>query len=279
MVANRPDWLPADADTEQPSIARMYDFLLGGERHVEADRDVARQAVAAAPGIKLLIFENRKFLKRVTRHAVERGLDQILDIGSGILAKGNVHEVAHRINPRARVVYVDIDPVAVARGRELLAGEPRAAAVRGDVTDPAAILRSPDVNALIDFARPVALLMLNVLHFVPPHTVEPALDAYRAALAPGSLLSITHGTADGLGGRPPAIADVYARAFGQMTMRTGAQLRTLFGDFELVEPGIVDLPRWRAEPGSLAERVGAVHCYGAAAVKPPPETPAAPEPR
>jgi hypothetical protein len=269
MAIDRPAWLPDDADTERPSIARMYDYFLGGTRHVEKDREVAREAHRAAPGIKILILENRKFLQRVARLAAESGISQFLDIGSGILARGNVHEVVHAVNPDGRVAYVDIDPVAVTRGRELLAGDPRTVSVRGDLTEPGDILGDPEIRGLLDFSRPVALLLLNVLHFVPRQSVTPAVAAYRAALAPGSLLSVTHGTADTLGGVPPAIAEVYGRAFGQMEMRTAAEVAGLFGDFELVEPGIVDLPQW--QPGATAlkpSRAGLVHCYGAAAFKP-----------
>lgn len=265
--STRPDWLPPEADPQRPSIARMYDFFLGGSNHLEVDREVAREAVAAAPGIKFLIWENRKFLKRVARFAAELGIDQYLDLGSGIPARGNLHSTVQAINPQARVVYVDIDPVAVARGEQMLADNPYGAALQGDLAEPARILAQPAVRDLIDFSRPVALLLLNVLHFVPFDKVEPAVAHYRSVLAPGSLLALSHGTADLHAQDPSGITEVYARAFGQMAMRNRDQVAALFGDFELVEPGIVDLPQWRPEPGSLGSRLGPVNCYAAAAIK------------
>jgi S-adenosyl methyltransferase len=267
MDTTRPDWLPPDADTQRPSIARMYDFFLGGSRHLEVDREVAREAVAAAPGIKLLIWENRKFLKRVGRFAAEAGIDQFLDLGSGIPARGNLHTVVQAINPQARVVYVDIDPVAVARGEEMLSGNGYATALQGDITRPAPILAAPELRKLIDFDRPLAVLMLNVLHFVPFDAVEPAVAEFRAAMAPGSPLAISHGTNDLHGGDPSGISEVYARAFGQMCMRTRAQVEALFTGFTLVEPGIVDLTEWRPDAGSFGGRLGPVNCYAAVGIK------------
>jgi hypothetical protein len=267
VETTRPDWLTDDSDTTKPSIARMYDYFLGGSRHLEIDRAVAAKAVEAAPGIKILIWENRKFLKRVGRWAASRGIQQFLDLGSGIPAGGNLHTVVQQLNPSARVVYVDIDPVAVARATELLADDPYAAALQGDVTEPAAILASAPVRELIDFDRPVAVLLLNVLHFVPYAAVEPAVAAFREVLSPGSALAITHGTGDLASTDPTGISKVYAEAFGHMTMRDESAFGTLFGDFELIEPGIVDVPQWRPDSG-LAARMGPVNCYAGVAVRP-----------
>jgi lysophospholipase L1-like esterase len=266
----RPDWAPAEADVDAPSIARMYDYLLGGTRHTAADRAVAHAAVAAAPGIKLTIWENRKFIKRAVRHVVDRGVTQILDIGSGIPARGAVHDVARRIDPDVKVVYVDIDPVAARRGAELLDGISGTASVRGDLTAPDELLARPETAALLDFDRPVALLLVNVLHFVDPAKVAPALATYRARLAPGSFLAITHGTADG-DDHAGGISEVYAGAYGHMTMRSKAEVAGLFGDFELVDPGVVQLPDWRPGPSPLSSRLGtrfgAVNCYAAVGIK------------
>jgi lysophospholipase L1-like esterase len=269
-TVERPEWAPAEADVDRPSIARMYDYLLGGTRHTAADRAVAHAAVAAAPGIKLTIWENRKFIKRAVRYAVAQGVTQILDIGSGIPARGAVHEVARRIDPAVRVVYVDIDPVAVRRGTQLLAGTPGSASVRGDLAEPEEILTHPEVASLLDFGRPVALLLVNVLHFVDPAKVAPALAVYRDRLAAGSLLAITHGTADGED-RAGGISEVYAGSYGHMTMRTKTEVGELFGDFDVVDPGVVQLPEWRPDPSPLSSRlgtqVGAVNCYAAVGVK------------
>ncbi|MFD0689914.1 SAM-dependent methyltransferase [Actinomadura fibrosa] len=279
VAVPRPGWAPDEADVERPSIARMYDYLLGGTRHTAADRAVAHAAVAAAPGIRLTLWENRKFIKRAVRYAVGRGVDQILDIGSGIPARGAVHEVARRTDPSVRVVYADTDPVAVERGAELLAGTPGCASVRGDLTEPGKVLALPEVASLLDLDRPVALLLVNVLHFVDPDLVGAALAEYRDRLAPGSLLAITHGTADGTGATDGAadgaasLSDVYAGAYGHMTMRTRDEVTALFGDFTLVPPGVVDLPDWRPAPSPLSARLGgragSLSCYAAVGVKGP----------
>jgi len=263
-------WATEDSDFSQPSIARMYDFLMGGEHHTQTDRDVARDAMAAAPKIRLMIWENRKLIKRVVRDLVKGGTTQILDIGSGIPARGAVHDVAHAVNPDVRVVYADIDPVAAARGTELLAAKPFCASIQGDLADPAAILGHPEVLSRIDFTEPVALFFFNVLHFLGKDEVTSALQTYRDTLAVGSPLAISHGTGD-IDDRGSAISDVYAGAYGNANWRTREELALLFGDFELVEPGIVLLPDWRPEPSPLSSRLGgsgaAVNCYAGVAVK------------
>ena len=265
-----PDWAPESADFDKPSIARMYDYLLGGTRHSTKDRAVAEEAVAAAPGIKLTIWENRKLIKRITRYAAAQGITQILDIGSGIPARGAVHTLAHAINPAIKVVYVDIDPVAAARGAELLADTPNGASAQGDLSKPHEILALPEVTSQIDFGKPVALFFLNVLHFLDPAAVQAALAVYREKLAPGSLLAISHGTADE-DDHSGGISKVYADAYGHTHMRTKEELAELFGDFTLIEPGVVQLPDWRPEPsplsGSLDLKVGAVNCYAAVGIK------------
>lgn len=265
-----PEWAAEGSDFSRPSIARMYDFLLGGTRHTEKDREVARDAMAAAPMIKLTIWENRKLLKRVVRELVGRGITQILDVGSGIPARGSVHEVAHAANPDVKVVYVDIDPVAAARGAELLAGKPSCASIQGDLTKPGEILGHPEVVSHLDFTQPVALLFFNVLHFLGKDEVSSALDVYREALPSSSYLAISHGTGD-IDDRGNAISQVYVGAYGHLNWRTKDELRQLFGDFTLLEPGVVLLPDWRPEPSPLSSRLGArgaaVNCYAAVGIK------------
>jgi hypothetical protein len=269
--ATVPEWVVDGSNLSRPSIARMYDFLMGGTRHVEADRDVARDAVAAAPMIKLTIWENRKLIKRVVRELVAAGITQILDVGSGIPARGSVHAVAHAIDPAVKVVYVDIDPVAAARGAELLADKPHCTAIQGDLTKPESILGHPELTSHLDLTRPVALLFFCVLHFLDKGEVSAALDAYREALAPGSYLAISNGT-DEIDDRGTAISQVYARSYGHMSLRTKDELRLLFGGFEMLEPGIVLLPDWRPDSSPLSSRLGArgapVNCYAGVAVKP-----------
>jgi predicted DNA-binding transcriptional regulator AlpA len=264
-----PSWAVDGADLDSPSIARMYDYLLGGSRHAEADREIAHDAVRAAPRIKLTIWENRKALKRMVRYLVGEGITQILDIGSGIPARGAVHSVAQAMNPEVKVVYVDIDPVAAARGADVLANDPNGASVQGDLTQPERILALPEVTSMLDLSRPVALLFLNVLHFVDPVKVTAALAVFRDALAPGSYLAITHGTGD-QSADGDDISKVYAGAYGFAHWRTKEELVDLFGDFQLVEPGVVELAHWRPEPSPLSGAFisgGALNCYAAVGVK------------
>lgn len=264
-----PSWAVDGADLDHPSIARMYDYLMGGSRHAEADREIAHDAVRAAPRIRLTIWENRKALKRMVRYLVGEGITQILDIGSGIPARGAVHSVAQAMNPEVKVVYVDIDPVAAARGADVLANDANGASVQGDLTQPERILALPEVTSMLDFDKPVALLFLNVLHFVDPVKVTAALAVFRDALAPGSYLAITHGTGDqSTDGED--ISKVYAGAYGFAHWRTKEELVDLFGDFRLIEPGVVQLPEWRPEPSPLSGafiRGGALNCYAAVGVK------------
>lgn len=264
-----PSWAVDGADLDHPSIARMYDYLMGGSRHAEADREIAHDAVRAAPRIRLTIWENRKALKRMVRYLVGEGITQILDIGSGIPARGAVHSVAQAMNPEVKVVYVDIDPVAAARGADVLANDANGASVQGDLTQPERILALPEVTSMLDFNKPVALLFLNVLHFVDPVKVTAALAVFRDALAPGSYLAITHGTGDqSTDGED--ISKVYAGAYGFAHWRTKEELVDLFGDFRLIEPGVVQLPEWRPEPSPLSGafiRGGALNCYAAVGVK------------
>jgi hypothetical protein len=256
-------------DFDRPSIARMYDYLMGGSRHAEADREVAHHAVHAAPRIKLTIWENRKALKRIVRYLVGEGITQILDIGSGIPARGAVHSVAQAVDPAVKVVYVDIDPVAAARGVELLVDNPNGASAQGDLSEAEQVLALPEVTSMLDFSKPVALLFLNVLHFVDPVRVTAALAVFRDALAPGSYLAITHGTAD-QNNDGDDISKVYAEAYGFAHWRTKEELVELFGDFQLVEPGVAQLSDWRPEPSPLSGaflKGEALNCYAAVGIK------------
>jgi hypothetical protein len=245
---DRPSWAPTEVDLTVPSVARVYDYYLGGSHNFESDRVFGDRAMAAMPGLRQMIRDNRDFLRRVVRHLCADGVDQFLDLGSGIPTVGNVHEVAQEARPGARVVYVDHDPVAVAHGRSLLAGEDAAAAVLGDVRDPAAVLRSALATGLLDPDRPLGVLMIALLHFVfdddrPNEIIAGYLDAF----APGSHLAITHGRADG----PQDIKDaakVYDRSRSPARLRTAAEVRGLFDGLTLVDPGVVVIPKWRPDP-------------------------------
>lgn len=247
----RPAWAPRSIDITVPSVSRMYDFYLGGSHNFEVDRKAARKAMEFMPGLPKIMQANRAFMRRAVRFAAGEGIAQFLDIGSGIPTFGNVHEVARAADPGARVVYVDHDPVAVAHSREVLRGNDRADVVAADLLGPRDILESPEVERLIDLNRPVALLLVAILHFV-----EDADDPYaavaelREALAPGSMLVLTHASYEGVP-LPPERAegavDVYRNTRNPLIMRTREDIARFFEGYDMVEPGLVPMPRWRPE--------------------------------
>ncbi|WP_024806560.1 SAM-dependent methyltransferase [Nocardia sp. BMG51109] len=244
-----PDWSPDDIDPNVPSSARMYDYVLGGFNNFEVDRKLADWVSETMPEVAQGARDNRAFLRRVITHLVtERGVGQFLDLGSGIPTAGNVHEIAQRLVPGTRVAYVDIDPVAVRVSRQLLAENPDATAVRGDLTDIEPILADPEVRALLDFTRPIAVLLVSVLHFVPdsarPRSV---IERLRNALAPGSFLAISHFTHEGREDYAKRIVAMSRQTPTTTNPRTRARIEDLFGDFTLVAPGLVDVTEWHPE--------------------------------
>ncbi|HWG27830.1 SAM-dependent methyltransferase [Actinospica sp.] len=257
MTQYRPVWAPDGVEIEKPSTARMYDFYLGGSHNFAADRQLAARTIEAWPDVPHLCQANRAFLRRSVTHLASLGVDQFLDLGSGIPTAGNVHEVVHAINPDARVVYVDADPVAIAHSKALLAQVPEAAAVYADLRDPDAVLDSPEVAGFLDLARPVALLMFAALPFVPDSD-DPAgiVAAYRDKTAPGSYLALSHGTGDY---RPEAVRrveDVYTQASHAMRLRSRDDISALMDGYELLDPGLVDIILWRPDPQSPPDPLG-----------------------
>ncbi|MYS42997.1 hypothetical protein GTY23_17485, partial [Streptomyces sp. SID5998] len=183
------------------------------------------------------------------RFLVESGVRQFIDLGSGIPTQGNVHEVAQAACPGAKVVYVDNDPVAVAHSEALLADNPDATIVAGDIRDPAGILSAPRLRELIDFDRPVAVLMITILHFITPRE-DPAgiVAAFREALPAGSWLALTHATDEDRPDTAAAVGQLYRdRATSPVTARSRAEIESLFTGFELVEPGLVYVPLWHPD--------------------------------
>ncbi|MFD9334347.1 SAM-dependent methyltransferase [Streptomyces sp. NPDC060028] len=247
----RPAWAPPGIDISVPSVSRIYDYYLGGSHNFEVDRQAARRAMEFMPGLPKIMQANRAFMRRAVRHAVAEGVTQFLDIGSGIPTFGNVHAIAQAASPEARVVYVDHDPVAVAHSQAVLAGEDRTAVVAADLRKPRDILGAPEVARLLDFDRPVALLLVAVLHFLEDADDPYALVAeLRDALAPGSMLVLTHASYEGI----PLSEDVAGGAVGvyrdirnPLVMRSGEEISRFFDGFELLEPGVVAMPNWRPD--------------------------------
>jgi SAM-dependent methyltransferase len=247
-------WIPEGVDRERPSIARIYDFYLGGSHNLPADRAAGAKVVEVMPELPDVMRVNRAFLRRCVRHLVsEGGIRNFLDLGSGIPTVGNVHEIAQDVDPAARVVYVDSDPVAVAHSREILAGNERALIVEGDLRDATAILADPEVNRLLllGLGEPIALLMSAVLHFVPDDAEATALvKSYRDALAPGSYLLVSHaGRAPATVQRATEATEAYSRTVAPMKLRSIEDVTAMLEGFEIVDPGVVYCSQWRPNPG------------------------------
>jgi SAM-dependent methyltransferase len=251
----RPDWAPETIDIERPSVARMYDYYLGGSHNFAVDRAAAQQMIAAVPEAPLMAQANRAFLRRAVRFLIDAGIRQFLDIGSGIPTVGNVHEIAQEAAPDARVAYVDIDPVAVAHSRHILSGNDLAAVVQEDLRRPRAILDHPQIRSLIDFDEPVAVMIVAVLHFVPDSD-DPAgiIKTLRDALVPGSFLALSQASDDGRGADERQDAeDVYRRTDNPLSVRGRTEVAGFFDGFTLVEPGVVWVPEWRPDSPESAE--------------------------
>jgi S-adenosyl methyltransferase len=241
---------PPGIDPTVPSTARMYDFWLGGKDHFAVDRTAALEVSAAAPEVKTMAVENRKFLRRAVRYlAAEAGIVQFLDIGTGLPTQGNVHQVAQQVNPDARVVYVDNDPMVLAHSRALKTSG-NTAVIEADLRDPAAILNHPRTLELIDFRQPLAVLLVAVLHFIGPDD-DPygIVGLIQEAMAPGSYLVVSHVA----GGIPNGSAAKAAEDYYQKNVAPGSTLRDrdeilrFFTGLELVEPGLVQVPYWRPD--------------------------------
>jgi hypothetical protein len=254
---NGADREPPEIDTDVAHVARVYDWLLGGTANFKVDREAASRAYTAWPGgidgVRADAKAHRALLGRVVRRLVlEEGIRQFLDIGTGIPKQDNVHEVAQREAPEARVVYVDNDPIVLAHAHQLLRGTAEGATryIFGELRQPAVILEA--AARTLDFSRPVAVLLFGVLHFFPPDD-DPAGIAGEllAPLAAGSYLALSHLAADVSG-------DEMAETFGRLNalmaesvvLRGREEVTGLFGGLELVEPGIVQLPQWHPEPGA-----------------------------
>jgi O-methyltransferase involved in polyketide biosynthesis len=246
---------------DKPSAARIYDYYLGGFHNFAADREAAARALAVRPDGALIAQANRAFLHRSVRYLVDNGIRQFIDLGSGIPTAGNVHEVASE----AKVVYVDIDPVAVAYSQTILAGDDRAAIVQADLRRPDKVLKSPITRGLLDFDQPIGLLMVAVLHFVAD-AANPAglVAAYRDAVPTGSALAIAHGTPDERPEEAAQVTAVYKDTASPATFRTKAQIEAVLAGWDIVEPGLTWLVEWHPDwPDDLDDDPSWCANYGA----------------
>ncbi|HEU5156641.1 MAG TPA: SAM-dependent methyltransferase [Streptosporangiaceae bacterium] len=255
-------------DPCQAAPGRMYDYLLGGKDNFAADRELAERLVAVAPHSRWIVRQNRAFVERAVRYCAERGLRQFLDLGCGLPTTDPVHEIARRVDPTCRVVYVDNDPVIARHAQALLAASTTGvAAIRRDVRRPKEILCHDDVRALIDVTRPVAVLLAAVLHNVTDDDDPAAIVAHAMAdLAPGSHLVLSHPTHDVLPGQAARAKELYRCTGAPLVTRSRHEVGALFAGLELVAPGLVFTAEWRAE--REIDRPGLSGMYAAVARKP-----------
>jgi SAM-dependent methyltransferase len=231
----------------------VYDALLGGSHNFEVDRRAAAHGAAMVPDLPASAAANRRFLRRAVSFLADSGIRQFVDVGAGIPTVGNTHEIVQEIDPSSRVVYVDIDAVAVAHATAILTGNDRATAIRGDFRAPEPMLDAVKQTGLIDLSQPVGLLMVAVLHLVPDSGGPAAAVAeLRSAIAPGSHLVISHLTS---AERPQETArlssEVAQRDRVSLVFRSREQIESFFGDFELAAPGLTKLSDWRPDPAEV----------------------------
>lgn len=230
-----------------PNIARIYDALLGGKDNYAVDREAALALTAAIPGAARAARDNRAFLGRAVHYlASECGITQFLDIGSGLPTAMNTHDVAQAVNPRIRVVYVDSDRVVVSHARALLAKAPCVLAVEDDVRFPRQLLGRKDVRSFLDFRKPVAVLLVAVLHFLDGCEPWQVIEAITKRIVPGSYVVISHVTGDQISPEAESRArDIYS-GFTQGTARSYASIMTFFDGLKLADPGLADVAAWRS---------------------------------
>jgi hypothetical protein len=228
--------------------ARRYDYWLGGKDNFAADRESGDAIAEKFPAIRTAVVENRRFLRRAVAYlSREAGIRQFLDIGTGLPTASNTHEVAQSIAPDSRIVYVDNDPLVLAHARALLTSDPAGATayVDADLRDTDRILADPTLRAVIDLNRPVALMLLAILHFLPESDDPYAIVRHLTGSLPsGSYLVASHATSDYL--PPELVSDISAGRHGQGRLRTRAEIAGFFDGLEVIEPGVVPVAEWRA---------------------------------
>jgi hypothetical protein len=258
---------PPEIDIGIAHPARMYDYYLGGKTHFAADREAADRVLAVLPEGRDMAIANRAFLGRAVRFLAARGISQFLDIGPGIPSPGSTGDVLGSIGHDARIVYADNDPIVVAHARAILADSSRTSVVHADLRDPE-LLAGPEIRRVLDFTRPVAVLLVAVLHFIrdqedPFRIVRDIKDA----MAPGSYLALSHGTGDFSPRRATAAVRGYDQAASPFVLRSGKQVERFFDGLDLVDPGLVQLPFWRPD-GAVGPDPAKIWLYAGVARKP-----------
>jgi O-methyltransferase involved in polyketide biosynthesis len=227
-------------DTTRPNIARVWDYWLGGKENFAADRELAQKMLAVHPVSAQMARENRQFLGRAVSYVAACGVRQFIDVGAGLPTALNTHDIARRVDPEARVAYVDNDPIVILHANNLLARSPGVIAVPGDMRDPGRILADAGLVELIDLAEPACVIMSGVLHFTDAGTARDVAAAFAGALAPGSYLIISVGSGNRFEGDNFTSAYTAAR----ITIHSLEEIQSFFGGLELVPPGVVSVRCW-----------------------------------
>lgn len=260
-------WLHPPNDLSRPSVGRVYDYLLGGSSNFSVDRQFARELRSVFPGANEFARLNRLLLQRVVRFLADHGIRQFLDIGSGFPTVGSVHEVAQQVAPECRIAYVDLESIAIAQNELVLENNDRAMVIRGDMREPEKLLASPKLRRFLDTDEPIGVLMLATLHFLDSDAAPEALiERYRALLAPGSYLAVSHATNIQHG--IASAARMYRNTPYPATLRTKAQISDLLCGFDLVDPGVVFSSQWRPDSPEDARQPERSAAYAAVGHKP-----------
>lgn len=252
-------------DPSVPNVARIYDAFLGGKDNFGPDREAAQRLTALLPDAPLAARQNRLFLQRAVSLIAGQGVTQFVDIGSGLPTVQNTHESAQAESPGCRVAYIDYDPVVVAHAQAILAADENVMAAGGDLREPREIIRQLKAREFIDFSRPVAVMLVAVLHFVAEPACYDIVGYLKDQMAPGSYLVISHATADEASEHEQREAgSVYSQASAPLIARTKREIARFFGGLDLVEPGIAGVGDWRAGIHHASRTL----CYAAAGKKP-----------
>ncbi|MGW4412030.1 SAM-dependent methyltransferase [Nonomuraea sp. NPDC004702] len=249
-----------DIKPNEPSVARIYDYFLGGDNNLASDRAAAEVIAKNVPYFEATVRENRRFLQRAVRYLTNAGVRQILDLGTGLPTAGNVHEIAST----ARVVYVDYDAIVVRHANALMADTDRVRVIGADARDPETILTHRDVRDFLDWRDPVAILMVGLLHFMDDDDATRTVEQFKAALTPGSYLAISHGTED-YNPRPEWVATVqeqYRTSNATPYMRSKRDVEKFFTGCDMVVPGVVNALTWHPDGESEGLPPERIALYG-----------------
>jgi hypothetical protein len=242
------DWVPPSVDSNKASVARMYDYFLGGKDNFAVDREAAEAVARVVPGVRVNAMANRTFLIKAVEEMSRAGVRQFIDLGTGIPTSPNVHEVAREYHADARVLYVDNDPVVLVHNRALLARTDGVVTIMHDLRQPSSVLSDPAIPGLIDFSEPVGLLCVAVLHFVAADIAPEIMSQYRKQLAPGSYLAISAASHEGMPlSTVRELEGIYSRSNATLVFRSKPQVEQLFEGFELLDPGLTMVTRWRTD--------------------------------